>query len=477
MSLKSLGLAVVLVHALAITPAMAVVTFDANVTPDAIFGSGNSNGFFTVDQSNGVELGIRAKIPFSGLITSNGDGSYSYTLAQANPRWNFDWTVNTDYLGASGVKIDDLTYSLQIDFDPSQATDFLEFDPITPSVPVPFFDHSIGDNTTANGAGVEAGDAATYANLIANNNVAQQSWRHAFFPIHPTRVYDPTIDGTYDIALTAFDGTGAVLSSVAIQVIIGAGGVPAISLREVPGASPGDDFNIYVDLLTGTDQVTDLGTILGFDPSIYGIVSVTAGADVDGDLGEPDWSVDFQFVDGGAGVAELHIQDLIGGTVLDCSPAPCSFEVLCITITYVGAPCTDTIELSTDPSAHPLVFPSNHYVHFNPGGGATPVRLDTEISAGAEVEGHAFIRGDVNVSGLATAQDVIDLASHLFGGGIVPDCAAARDTNHDGTTNITDLVTLVQGLFNAPIVLIPDPYPTRGVGPTVLGCNVGLTCP
>lgn len=216
----------------------AVIMFDQNVTPDVIFGSGNSNGSFTVDQNNGVELGLRAKIPFVGLTNSNGDGTYSYTLAETDhdsnaataQRWNFDWTVNTDYDSNNSTrKIDDLTYLLGIDFDSSQGTNFLAFDPITPNVAplnAPFFDHSIGDNTTLNGGGVEASDAATYAALIGNNNVLQQSWRHAFFPNHPTLTYDPTIDGTYDIFLSAFDGTGAQIARTDIQVIIGAGGAP-----------------------------------------------------------------------------------------------------------------------------------------------------------------------------------------------------------------------------------------------------------
>ncbi len=194
------------------------LSFNQNVTPDVIFGSGNANGSFTVDRSNGVELGLRAKIPYTGTIHSGGDGTYTYSLAEANPKWNFDWTVNTDYLDSSGVKIDDLTYTLGIDFDSSLGTDFLEFDPIN----LPFADHSIGTNATGNGGGTEAADATEYATLIGSNNVLQQSWRHAFFT-HPTLTYDPTIDGTYDIFLTAFDSTGQV-ASTNIQVIIGAGG-------------------------------------------------------------------------------------------------------------------------------------------------------------------------------------------------------------------------------------------------------------
>ncbi len=221
----------------------AAMMFDQNVTPDVIFGSGNSNGGFTVDRSNGFELGLRAKIPFVGTLNSNGDGTYSYTLPEtdhdSNPataqRWNFDWTVNTDYLDTSGRNISDggTGYMLGIDFDPGAGTNFLVFDPITPNAGgnppplnlIPFYDHSIGDNTTPNGGGVEAVDAATYASLLSNNNVLQQSWRHSFFPFHPTLTYDPTIDGTYDIFLSAYDDGGQI-ARTEIQVIVGAGAEP-----------------------------------------------------------------------------------------------------------------------------------------------------------------------------------------------------------------------------------------------------------
>ncbi len=198
--------------------------FDQNVTPDIIFGSGNSNGSFTVYKNNGIELGLRAKIPFTGTLHSNGDGSYSYSLAEANPQWNFDWTVNTDYDGSTSKVISDFTYLIGIDFDPGIGTDFFTFDPITPTTAVPFYDHSLGNNGTANGAGVEATDAATYQNLIDNNNVLQQSWRHQFFTTASGKSFDPTIDGTYDIFLSAFDGSGQQVARTQIQTIIGAGG-------------------------------------------------------------------------------------------------------------------------------------------------------------------------------------------------------------------------------------------------------------
>ena len=193
------------------------------VTPDLIFGSGNTNGNFTIAEDSGVELGLRAKIPYTGTLHFDGVDTYTYSLdelAAAFPdqRWNFDWTVNTDWDDNTGKKIGDFTYLLGIDFDPTLGTDFLAFDPITPGA-VTWWDHSIGTNTTPNGGGTEATDAGTYAALIAGNNVLQQSWRHAFFPVHPTLTYDPTIAGTYDIFLAAFADT-TLITGTQIRVVI-----------------------------------------------------------------------------------------------------------------------------------------------------------------------------------------------------------------------------------------------------------------
>ena len=226
---KFIGATVLVISLAAAGSAQAVISHNQNVSPDVIFGTDNANGAFTVDRTGGVELGLRAKIPFVGTTNSNGDGTFSFTVAEQETApdagscpaiggcWNFEWTINTDTSGQTGINIDGFTYELGIDIDPSAATNFVLFDPVTPGVSAPFFDHSIGDNSTANGGGAEATDAATYNALIANNNVLQQSWRHAFFPIP----YDPTISGIYDISLRALDGSTEV-SSVQIQVNVSA---------------------------------------------------------------------------------------------------------------------------------------------------------------------------------------------------------------------------------------------------------------
>src|SRR5262245_37144837 len=104
--------------------AHAVITYDGNVTPDILFGSGNANGGFTIDRQGSVELGLRAKLRFppSNVFNSNGDGTYTFKagLGQApdHALWAFEWSVNTDYNGMTGDLLNDFTYKLELDYDP-----------------------------------------------------------------------------------------------------------------------------------------------------------------------------------------------------------------------------------------------------------------------------------------------------------------------------------------------------------------------
>ena len=205
--------------------AHAVVEFDQNITPDTIFGTGNANGQFTTNRLNGIEVGIRAKLPGNPMINSNGDGSYSYTLvetATTGNNWNFDFTINVNYDNSNILFLNGYTYEVGMDANAGVATDYLSFDPITPGATTP--DHSIGNNMTANGAGTEAADAASYLVLLATNNVLQQSWRYAFFSgIPPLTTYDPLTDGQYTVYIEVRNLIGIVLVRTEIQVIIGNG--------------------------------------------------------------------------------------------------------------------------------------------------------------------------------------------------------------------------------------------------------------
>ncbi len=228
MAWKSVSLSVAAAVLFAASNAVASIQYDANVTSDVIYGTGNANGGFTREQNNGVEVALRThqRFPAANIFNSNGDGTYTWPTGNFGPggtnfQWNFDWSINTNYDGTTGFNVGDLTYEIRIDFDPSFATSFLTFDPIIPGPA----DHSFGTNATGNGAGLEAPGDDTYANLLAGNNLVQNSWRHTFFgPV------DPTANGIYDIELSAYRGTGmdrVLLSEVGIQVINGVVPEPA----------------------------------------------------------------------------------------------------------------------------------------------------------------------------------------------------------------------------------------------------------
>ena len=220
--------------------ANADLTFDQDVTPDVIFGSGNANGSFTVDRvtigdddrgdDSGftIELGLRGKLRFgddnlpANTFNSNGDGTYTFNAGtpdlggsnlpdwavSTTPIWNFEWSVNVDAEdtegGSSSHTLDDFTYMIGIDFDPTSGTDFFLFDFISDPGGTSFFDHAMGDNDTGNGGGTVATDNASYVSLLDDQNVAQNSWNYESFNFGPYAGFDPNAPGEYTIFIAIF---------------------------------------------------------------------------------------------------------------------------------------------------------------------------------------------------------------------------------------------------------------------------------
>ncbi len=218
-------------------PAFAV-QYDQDVTPDVIFGTGNANGAFTTDVQNmgsyTIELGLRGKLRYNAsgnpenTFNSANDGTYIFKNDVApgqpshTPIWNFEWAVNVDQLspGATpGTTLDDLTYQLFLDFDPAAAV----IDgppPYDPIYPVSIFivpDNALGDNSFANGAGVETNDYNTYSDWMSIYNVAQNSHNYAMYQFFGYEI-DPTVPGVFDISLVAYDA-GVEVARTAIQII------------------------------------------------------------------------------------------------------------------------------------------------------------------------------------------------------------------------------------------------------------------
>ncbi len=208
-----------------------------NVTPDVIFGSGNANGAFTVDTATvgagTVELGLRAKVRFnaSGMPENTFNqfaaGEYYHaaglapTQAGITPTWGFEWTVNTNQNGLGSLFVGDYTYELGLDYDPGVGTNYVVFDPITPTVSTPMGDHAMGDNSTPNGGGTSATSPAQYLTFLSQYNVAQQSWRFSWFDAFST--FDPNVAGVYDIYLKAISSGGVTVAETHIEVYVSYG--------------------------------------------------------------------------------------------------------------------------------------------------------------------------------------------------------------------------------------------------------------
>ncbi len=223
------------------------LTMAADVNPDVIFGSGNDNGSFTIATGSNVELGLRAKVRYNASNspenTFNFDGVDTYTMQPGSPngspapvwaqgdnaRWNFEWSINTNVNGMGSNNLNDFTYQIamfKLGADGTNINDAIAFDPINTI----WADHSFGDNMTGNGNGTEAGfiapgvpDVVAYAGLIANNNVAQNSWNYGFFDGNPGTAlenFDFNAPGTYIVRLSAFDLSGSMVASDTVNINI-----------------------------------------------------------------------------------------------------------------------------------------------------------------------------------------------------------------------------------------------------------------
>ncbi len=210
-------------------PLAGTIIHNTTVTNNVIYGSGNINGSFTRDQQNGIELGLRAKTRFpSSLNDFPNDGAGTFFFPAGNfgpsgnqPSWNFDWSINSNYLGTGGgPNLNAYTYQLELDTNASAAVTFgPAFDPINQTCT----DDAIGNNATAANSGAfisncgAAGTAATYASLIGGNNLGQNSWRYTFFPAQAPG-FDPAMPGVYTIRLSAYSGA-TLLAQTSINVV------------------------------------------------------------------------------------------------------------------------------------------------------------------------------------------------------------------------------------------------------------------
>ncbi len=163
-----------------------------NQNRTAIFGTGNPNTGWTVSNPFGnIEVALRAKGPTGN--TSNINGLYIFALGTDA---NLEFSLNSDTTAANAIKLTTYTWVLSLDMDPTAGVSYTIYDPLT-------FDNSYGDNSTANGAGVEDGAPGSH-------NIGQNSLPG----------YGAAPAGLYDAQLQVKDSLGNVLASTHIQVQI-----------------------------------------------------------------------------------------------------------------------------------------------------------------------------------------------------------------------------------------------------------------
>jgi hypothetical protein len=186
------------------TTANATASYGDIATPFGVyFGSGNVNGNYTIDNSNGIELGLRAKT-YQGATIDGSSGVYQANtglspLASNRSDWNFEYSIST--LGGAST-LSGYKFRLGIDTDPSAGVNYLNIDPV----------NGIPDNSTQPGRGGFVG--------------AQNSENSIFFYKKvPGTAFDPALDGLYNFSLAAFDLEDAnfsnALASTNILVRVG----------------------------------------------------------------------------------------------------------------------------------------------------------------------------------------------------------------------------------------------------------------
>jgi len=200
--------------------ANSALMYDQDVTPDVFYGTGNSNGGWTVDLQNNIELGLRThrRTPAPSSETgSNGDGTYSWEsgLIDGKSSWNYDFSININQDGTGSTLFDDVVVLLLIDTDPSAGVTYIALDALAFWTDNTYGTNLSGPNSTDNASASAAVNADR--GVSSGYYIAQNSQNFAWTGL------DATIAGTWDFRLVVSNLNGEFLADTSMQVLVDGG--------------------------------------------------------------------------------------------------------------------------------------------------------------------------------------------------------------------------------------------------------------
>lgn len=181
--------------------------------PGVYFGSGNSNGNFTISAAGNIEIGIRASVRYVGAITPSGNVYYApigatKVAGKTGCAWGVDFSVNVRRFGIGDATIDDVVFALSMtdvvtgttgEFDPSLIPDNTEYGPSGR--------HQAPPSEHSTNWGFQNSETLSFASIADALGDPE---------------FNMNIPNEYDFTLTATDAvSGLLLAATTIRVVVG----------------------------------------------------------------------------------------------------------------------------------------------------------------------------------------------------------------------------------------------------------------
>ncbi len=177
--------------------------------PGVYFGSGNPNGGFTVQNADGIELGLRAKFYNDGVIHPTLGNLYDVPAGvspfkSTRADWNFEFSIDLRPGGVGSLTLNDIIASLTIS-DTHGHTNTI--DPLAL------------DDATYGSSGVQNGNSVHLTDWGAQNS---ENMLFGFLPS-----YDVNAADTYTFTLNVTDKTNSIVTTDFIDVRVNPTPAPA----------------------------------------------------------------------------------------------------------------------------------------------------------------------------------------------------------------------------------------------------------